>query len=322
MPGNASGRRRPPRARSGLPAGEDFAIVEANPNGESAVSAADDGRVERAIGYLVENAECQPDLEEVARHVGLSEFHFQRLFRRRVGVSPKRFLQYLTAEHAKQLLRESLSTLEVSFGVGLSSTSRLHDLMVSVEAVTPGEMKRRGAGLEIRAGVHPTAFGACLLGITDRGICHLSFHEQGDRVDPRPVLAGDWPGAAIVIDAAATEAFARSIFSHGTGPVPLPLLLRGTNFQLKVWQALLRIPVGNVSTYGALAEQIGLPGGARAVGGAVGDNHVAVLVPCHRVIRATGVLGGYRWGGERKRALLAWESARASEARTPGRRVL
>jgi AraC family transcriptional regulator of adaptative response/methylated-DNA-[protein]-cysteine methyltransferase len=265
--------------------------------------------VERAIAYLDSHAREQPDLAAVANAVGLSEFHFQRLFSRWAGVSPKRFLQFVTREHARHLLEDSDSMLDATYQLGLSSPGRLHDLFVTTEAVTPGEYKSRGDGLTIRYGLFPTPFGKCLLGVTDRGICHLGFvqHSEGDALDD---LVSYWRRAEVIEDHGATAPLIESIFRLGQEPsIPIRLMLRGTNFQLKVWEALLRIPPGRVSTYEGIAAQIGSPTAVRAVGTAVARNPIPVLIPCHRVIRKLGAFGQYRYGQTRKRALLGWEQA-------------
>ncbi|NUQ85489.1 MAG: methylated-DNA--[protein]-cysteine S-methyltransferase [Anaerolineales bacterium] len=265
--------------------------------------------IEQAILYLENHYKEQPSLEEVAANVGLSEYHFQRLFTRWAGVSPKRFLQFLTKESAKGLLDRSENLLETTLQVGLSSLGRLHDLFVTTEAVTPGEYKSRGAGLTIRYGIHPTPFGKCTIAATERGICHLGFVQtsEGDAIDN---LVEDWKGAKMIEDYRATAPFVKPIFNLRYGVVsgePLRVYLRGTNFQLKVWEALLQIPVGTVTTYEGIAERIGRPTAARAIGMAVGHNPIAVLIPCHRVIRKVGEFGNYRYGASRKKALLARE---------------
>lgn len=270
-------------------------------------------RVEEAIRFLEERAAEQPDLGAVARHVGLSPHHFQRLFKRWAGVSPKRFLQYLTLEHAKRLLAASESLLETTWEVGLSSPGRLHDLFVAAEAVTPGEFKRRGEGLTLRWGVHPSPFGRCLLAATARGICHLSFLAPGSAEEPAAELRRRFRRSDLRPDPVATGRLVERIFRSEPGGAedpPLTLHLRGTNFQLQVWKALLALPEGCAVTYGDLARHLGRPGGARAVGAAVGANPVAYVIPCHRVLRRGGELGGYRWGTSRKKALLGWEAAR------------
>lgn len=277
-------------------------------------------RVEAAIRYLEERQPDQPALGEVAEHVGLSPWHFQRLFQRWAGVSPKRFLQYLTAEHAKRLLDASETVLETTWATGLSSPGRLHDLLVTVEAVSPGEYKSGGEGLEIRWGVHPTPFGDAMVAATDRGVCQLQFADPGEALDE---LARRFPEARVVRAQEATRELTERIFfrlrqgrsAAGNGSEGgLALHLRGTNFQLRVWRALLSIPDGEAVTYGRIARSLGKPGAARAVGRAVGANPVAVLIPCHRVLRESGALGGYRWGTERKRAILGWEAAASGGA--------
>jgi AraC family transcriptional regulator of adaptative response/methylated-DNA-[protein]-cysteine methyltransferase len=267
-------------------------------------------RVEAAIRFLTENADRQPGLDELAREAGLSPHHFQRIFKRWAGVSPKRFLQYLTIEHAKHLLRHSSSVLDASYEVGLSGPGRLHDLFVSLEAVTPGEYKSRGRGIEIAWGLHSTPFGDCLLAATDRGICHLSFPEPGTS-EGMARLRLDWTNAEIHEDPAASARVVERLFENDPGAGgPLPLLLKGTNFQIKVWEALLRIPRGRAVSYGDIASHIGHPDAVRAVGSAVGANPISWLIPCHRVLRNTGELGGYRWGPLRKKAMIGWESAK------------
>jgi AraC family transcriptional regulator of adaptative response/methylated-DNA-[protein]-cysteine methyltransferase len=270
-------------------------------------------RIEQAIQYLDNHFRDQPSLEEVAASLGLSEYHFQRLFTRWAGVSPKRFLQFLTKEGAKELLSQSENLLETTHQVGLSSLGRLHDLFVTTEAVTPGEYKSRGAGLTIRYGIHPTPFGKCLIATTERGICHLSFVQgsEGDAIDH---LVADWNQATMIEDHRSTVPLIAPIFSlrYGSDGRPLAIHLRGTNFQLKVWEALLQIPAGEVTTYAGIAARIGKPNATRAVGTAVGHNPIAVLIPCHRVIRKVGEFGGYRYGTLRKKALLAREFVTAS----------
>jgi AraC family transcriptional regulator of adaptative response/methylated-DNA-[protein]-cysteine methyltransferase len=265
-------------------------------------------RIEQAILYLENHFREQPSLEDVAANIGLSEFHFQRLFTRWAGVSPKRFLQFLTKEGAKDLLSHSENLLDTTHQVGLSSLGRLHDLFVTTEAVTPGEYKSQGEGVTIRYGIHLTPFGKCLIGLTEHGICHLGFVQtsEGDAIDN---LVAQWKEAKMVEDYRSTAALVEPIFSlrFSDHIKPLNLHLRGTNFQLKVWEALLQIPAGTVTTYEGLAQRIGQPSASRAVGSAVGHNPIAVLIPCHRVIRKVGDFGNYRYGAQRKKALLARE---------------
>jgi AraC family transcriptional regulator of adaptative response/methylated-DNA-[protein]-cysteine methyltransferase len=270
-------------------------------------------RIEQAILYLENHYKAQPDLGEVAANIGLSEYHFQRMFTRWAGVSPKRFLQFLTKEGAKDLLNRSENLLDTTHQVGLSSLGRLHDLFVTAEAVTPGEYKSGGAGVTIRYGIHPTPFGKCLIATTERGICHLSFVQtsEGDAIDN---LVSDWKQAQMIEDHRSTVPLIEPIFDlryHHRGK-PLNVHLRGSNFQLKVWEALLQIPAGEVTTYAGIASRIGKPNATRAVGTAIGHNPIAVLIPCHRVIRKVGEFGNYRYGTLRKKALLAREFVNAT----------
>ena len=265
-------------------------------------------RVEQAIRFLESNAAHQPELGEVASAVGLSEYHFQRLFTRWAGISPKRFLQFLTKEKAKQLLVKT-SLLEATYRSGLSSPGRLHDLFVQCEAVTPGEYRSKGRGLLVRFGFHPTPFGECLVALTDRGICFFGFVRDGERANLLAELQRDWANATLTEDPARTAAVVRQVFSPTPG-VPLALHLRGTNFQIKVWEALLRLPAGEAISYEALAEQVGSAKAARAVGSAVARNPLAYIIPCHRVLQKTGNFGEYRYGSARKKAILAWELSR------------
>ncbi len=270
-------------------------------------------RVRSAILYIQENAVDQPSLNDVAAHVNLSPYHFQRMFRRWAGVSPKRFLQHLTVSQAKELLRGSEAVLDTAFAVGLSGSGRLHDLMVSTEAVTPGEYKTRGDGVEIRYGVHETPFGGCLIAVTDRGICALKFLEHDGVSLALTELRDQWGRATLVPNDAVTAPLAEHVFDLAQGGgAPLSLHLVGTNFQLKVWEGLLRIPAGAVISYGGLAGRLDMPSATRAVASAVGSNPVGYLIPCHRVLRSSGALGGYRWGLERKLVML--ERERVMEA--------
>lgn len=266
--------------------------------------------VEAAIRYLEQNFRKQPELHEVARHVGLSEAHFQRTFRRWAGISPKRFLQFLTAEHARELLRESRSILDVSYHVGLSGGSRLHDLMLNITAATPGEVKSGGQGIGIAYGFHDSPFGEALVAVTDRGLCALAFVQDDDREHLLDELRARWPRAEIIEAQPKTRPTARAIFGDSGGQVTL--FLKGTNFQIRVWEALLRVPSGGAVTYEDIAHAIGHPRAVRAVGAAVGQNPVAFLIPCHRVLRKSGVFGEYHWGSCRKKALLGWEAARSA----------
>ena len=279
-------------------------------------------RIESAIRYLEENFQRQPDLEEVAAAVSLSPYHFHRLFSRWVGTTPKRFLQFLTVDYAKDRLRESSSVMEAAWDAGLSGGSRLHDLMVTVEAVTPGEFKQGGTDLVVRWGVHPSPFGDCVLGVTDRGLCALEFLTERSSKQIREEMSRRWPGAELQQGEKETSSYLDRLFPEpGAVPRgPFTLLIKGTNFQLQVWQALLQIPPGHLTSYGAIAEHLDRPRASRAVGQAVGWNPISDLIPCHRVIQSAAAgLGGYRWGLPRKRAMLAWE-ATAAQAADPASR--
>jgi AraC family transcriptional regulator, regulatory protein of adaptative response / methylated-DNA-[protein]-cysteine methyltransferase len=271
----------------------------------------DYGRVESAIRFIETETLRQPSLAEIAGAAGLSEFHFQRLFSRWVGISPKRFLQFLTKEYARTLLQESRDVLSVTYDAGLSSPGRLHELFVTCEAVTPGEVKSRGEGLSIEYGFHPSPFGRCLVAVTDRGICGLSFVQEGPEESLVHNLRSRWPGARLELDQVSTAPLAQRIFSFDAHnePGPLHLFVRGTNFQIQVWEALIRIPLGKAVTYEDVARHIGMPNAQRAVGTAVGHNPIPFLIPCHRVIRKMGEFGNYGEGPQRKKAILGWEAA-------------
>lgn len=272
------------------------------------VNAADYGRIARAIETMVAAAAdggTPPGLAELAAGAGLSAFHFQRLFKRWAGVSPKQFASFLTLEHAKTTLEQSASVLGAAFDVGLSGSSRLHDLFVAVEAMTPGEYKTQGRDLVIRHGVHDTPFGPALILVTDRGVCGFDFL-AGSAARALKDAKARWPLSRFIADEKATAAVAAKMFAGGKD---MRLLLRGTNFQLQVWAALLRIPPASISTYGAVAEAIGKPRAVRAVGSALAANPIGYLVPCHRVLRSTGLFKNYRWGAVRRHAMLAWEAA-------------
>ncbi|MBN2146536.1 MAG: bifunctional helix-turn-helix domain-containing protein/methylated-DNA--[protein]-cysteine S-methyltransferase [Anaerolineales bacterium] len=273
-------------------------------------AAADYQSVEQAIHFLEQNHQRQPSLAEIAASVNLSEYHFQRLFTRWVGISPKRFLQFLTKENAKRMLECSTSLLETAYASGLSGPGRLHDLFVTCEAVTPGEYKQRGEGLTIRYGFHSSPFGDCMLALTERGICGLAFVEGGGKAQTLQELEQRWQYARLIPDPELTGPLIRRIFQPSSaGSDPLRIYLQGTNFQIKVWEALLRIPPGCLTSYENLARAAGSPEAVRAVGSAVARNPIPVIVPCHRVIRKMGEFGQYRYGPARKKALLGWEMA-------------
>jgi AraC family transcriptional regulator of adaptative response/methylated-DNA-[protein]-cysteine methyltransferase len=274
--------------------------------------------VARAIGYLQAHATAQPSLEELAAHLGLSPFHLNRLFGDWAGITPKRFLQYLTRGHALRALKQSASVLDAAHAAGLSGPGRLHDLLVSCDAVSPGDVARGGAGMRIVCGVGETPFGMAFVATTARGICRLDLLDDSAAAErSRQLLATDYPLAQCSNDAQQAADILALVFSPGrsvSARSPLRLHLRGTNFQIQVWQALLRVQEGALISYGALAAGAGHPRAARAVGSALAANRVACLIPCHRVIRETGIIGPYRWGSERKAAMLAWEAGRADSA--------
>ncbi len=269
-------------------------------------------RIEHVIKYLGDNFRRQPELVQLAHQVGLSEFHFQRLFKRWVGISPKRFLQFMTKEYAKTVLRQSKNLLDAAYDSGLSGPGRLHDLFVQCEAVTPGEFKAQGAGLKITYGFLPTPFGTCLLAVTARGICALYFLTVTNRNKYISLLRKSWPSAELHEQDDKLKPLIRKIFQPDTWRLnhPFHLHLQGTNFQLKVWEALLSIPQGCVLAYEDLAVKIGYPKAVRAVGTAIARNPVSFLIPCHRVIRKEGNSGNYGGGPLRKKVLLAWEAAK------------
>ncbi len=268
-------------------------------------------RIAEAISFIVSRVNSQPTLQEIARHLHLSPFHFQRLFSRWAGVTPKRFLQVLTLERAKQLLSESKPLLEVSDSLGLSSGSRLYDHFVHLEAVTPGEYKMGGTGLTIEYAVHDTPFGEAFIATTLRGICHFAFLERAEIDAHLTGLLKTWPHAMVHENRQRTLAVIKTMFGEEKKlDRPASLHVSGTNFQISVWKALLQIPPAAVVSYSQVATAVGHPRSARAVGLAIGANPVAFLIPCHRVIQQSGKLGGYHWGETRKQAIHAWESAR------------
>lgn len=269
-------------------------------------------RIARVIQYLDRHHTEQPDLGVLAGCAGLSPFHFHRLFSCWAGVTPKAFLQCLTLAHVRDWLRRGENVLDSALAAGLSGPGRLHDLCVNLEAASPGEVKAGGAGWTIQAGFAPSPFGTCLVGQSPRGVCHVSFVESGAEDEAWAELQTEWPNARLRRDDAAAARMTERIFARSPERGrrrPLRAFVQGTAFQLRVWRALLRVGPGQLTTYGRLAAAIGCPAAARAVGGAVAQNPVSFLIPCHRVIRETGVIGDYRWGRVRKRALVAWERA-------------
>jgi AraC family transcriptional regulator, regulatory protein of adaptative response / methylated-DNA-[protein]-cysteine methyltransferase len=266
-------------------------------------------RIEQAIKYLEANFHRQPDLDEVAEKVHVSPFHFQRMFTEWAGISPKRFLQYLTVEFLKQKLSQTRNLTEAAESVGLSSQSRVYDLFTTLEAVTPEKYRLHGAGIRISYGVQPSPFGMALIGITERGICWLSFlAADQDNRSAVEEMKQHWFNSVFEEDNDMAAQFLAKIFEKQLQN-RLHVLVKGTNFQVKVWEALLRIPMGDVATYEDIARKIDNPRALQAVGSAVGSNHIAFLIPCHRVIRKDGILGHYRWESSRKKGIIGWEMA-------------
>ena len=266
-------------------------------------------RITKAISYINRHFREQPDLDKVASEVHLSKYHFQRLFKKWAGVSPKKFLEYISVEHAKSLLKQRASLAETSFQLGLSGTGRLHDLFVNIERMTPGEFKNKGENLRIDYEFYETPFGNIIAASTPKGICHIGFanNEHGSV----RLLRDKYANASLVRGSVAHHRDALKIFQEDWNDVPkIKLHLKATSFQMKVWEALLKIPFGQISTYSQVADSIGYPSSSRAVGTAIGSNPVAYLIPCHRVIKSTGVIGDYHWGSERKTAMVGWEAAK------------
>lgn len=281
----------------------------------------DYARIEKAMAFMVANAAQQPSLDTIAAQVHLSAFHFQRLFCRYAGVSPKRFLQALTLARGKQLIASTQSLTDTAQALGLSGGSRLYDHFVTLEAVTPGEFKRQGEGVEIAYGIHPTPFGEVLVATTHRGICRMGFLAATPEADILALLAAEWPRSTLHHQPEATRYAVEALFEpkNNASPGALSLHVRGTNFQLNVWRALLMIPDGQLASYSHIAQLLGAPKSSRAVGNAVGANPVALWIPCHRVIQQSGALGGYRWGLEVKRQVQAWEAAQHLESQESAR---
>jgi AraC family transcriptional regulator, regulatory protein of adaptative response / methylated-DNA-[protein]-cysteine methyltransferase len=269
-------------------------------------------RIAEAIEYIKTNFKEQPNLDAVAEKVHLSPFHFQRLFTDWAGVSPKKFLQYISVEHAKQILKEKQATLfDAAYETGLSGTGRLHDLFIKIEGMTPGEFKNGGENLQINYSYAESPFGNMLVASTSKGICYMAFadNEQQALTD----LIQHFPKAQLKQMVDLIQQNALYIFTHDWSKLnKIKLHLKGTDFQLKVWEALLKIPMGKLSTYGTIAEEIKNPNASRAVGTAIGSNPVAFLIPCHRVIQSTGTFGGYMWGPTRKTAIIGWEAAKTA----------
>ncbi|MEL6373562.1 MAG: bifunctional helix-turn-helix domain-containing protein/methylated-DNA--[protein]-cysteine S-methyltransferase [Pseudomonadota bacterium] len=274
--------------------------------------------IQRAIAYLSEHWAEHPSLERLAAHLGISPAHCQKLFKRWCGLSPKEFVQCITVDHARALLQDSANLLDTAYEVGLSGGSRLHDLFVSHEAMTPGTYARRGEGLDIAYGFHASPFGTVLIMVTDLGVAGLAFADDDGEVSRAATLADmtrRWPRARYSEAPERTVRFAQQIFEGVTSPHdPVKLVLIGTDFELRVWECLLKIPMGRAVSYADIARHLQMPKAARAVGSAVGRNPISFVVPCHRVLRGDGSLGGYHWGLTRKRALIGWEAGRLTQA--------
>jgi AraC family transcriptional regulator of adaptative response/methylated-DNA-[protein]-cysteine methyltransferase len=269
-------------------------------------------RIAQAINYIKHNFREQPDLDEIAEKVHVSPFHFQRIFTDWAGTSPKKFLHYITIEHAKKLLKENQATLfETAYETGLSGTSRLHDLFVKIEGMTPAEYKNGGKHLSIHYSFAGSPFGNVIVASTVRGICYLAFQEDENAAVEE--LGKRFPNASFSKESDFFQTNALRIFRNDWSKLhEIKLHLKGTDFQLKVWETLLRIPMGQLTTYGAIAGEIGRTGASRAVGTAIANNPVAFLIPCHRIIQSTGIFGGYRWGNTRKTAMIGWEGVRSN----------
>ena len=297
-----------------VPGGRQLAPCDIAPG--LARAAEDYAGVRRALAYLSERWRDQPDIAAIADAAGLSPDALTVLFRRWAGLTPKAFLQAITLNHARRLLRESASVLDAAFEVGLSGPGRLHDLFVTHEAMSPGEWKAGGAGLCLQWAFHPSPFGSALVMVTGRGLAGLAFADAGGEEAVLADMQSRWPHATYVYDAVATAPFARRIFDPGTwrSDRPLRIVLIGTDFEVRVWETLLRVPLGSVTSYSDVAEQVCTKKAARAVGAAVGRNPICFVVPCHRVIGKDGSLTGYHWGLTRKRAILGWEAGRIAAA--------
>jgi AraC family transcriptional regulator of adaptative response/methylated-DNA-[protein]-cysteine methyltransferase len=271
-------------------------------------------RIEQAIQFIENNFQRQPTLKEIAEAVNLSAFHFDRMFSKWAGTSPQRFMRFLSKEYAKNALNETKNLLDATVQMGFSSSSRLHDLFVTYEAMTPAEYKRKGKGLTIQHGTHQTPFGNAFIAITSRGILEFTFLNDEKSTDELIRLKTEFRNAEFVENQEDTSVFVNQIFVESTVKKPLMLLLRGTNFQIKVWEALLKIPSGRLACYEDIAKLIDKPTAQRAVGSAIGANNIAYLIPCHRVIQKVGTTGNYRWGTYRKKAILGWEGAMGNKS--------
>ncbi len=273
----------------------------------------DYSRIEKAINFIEQNIKNQPSIKQMADYVNLSEFHFERMFTRWAGTSPQRFMRFLTKEYAKKLLSKSDDILQTTMDLGLSSTSRLHDLFVTFEAMSPGEFKKKGLGLLINYGFHETPFGICSLFTTEKGILEMAFISESEKIDELIRVKNTFSEAEFLENEAVTFSIINQIFNiENINQKPIHLLLRGTNFQIKVWEALLKIPKGDLACYEDIATEIGQITAQRAVGSAIGANNIAYIIPCHRVIQKVGTSGHYRWGSVRKRAMIGWEAGKVN----------
>jgi O-6-methylguanine DNA methyltransferase len=269
-------------------------------------------RIEKALGFLADNFREQPDLDEIARKVYMSPFHFQRIFTNWVGISPKKFVQYLTIEHLRDKIAETENMIDAATLVGLSSQSRVYDLFVNIEGVSPQQYKTAGKGLEIFYGYHASPFGLCFIAIAEKGICALKFIDEEKSRNEFELFSQQWQSATLIHKPNYTQHYIRKIFQPDTlNPEKLQLLVQGTDFQLKVWEALLKIPFGTVSSFQQVAQIIGQPDAVRSVGSAVGHNPVLYLIPCHRIISKDGTMGHYHVGKVRKQAMIGWEMSKA-----------
>jgi AraC family transcriptional regulator of adaptative response/methylated-DNA-[protein]-cysteine methyltransferase len=271
-------------------------------------------RIAQAIGYIQHHFKTQPGLNDIAREIHVSPFHFQKMFTEWAGVSPKKFLQYITVEHAKKLLKENNSSLfDTAFETGLSGTGRLHDLFINIEGMTPGEYKNGGENLSINYSFAESPFGNILVASTAKGICHIAFVD--DELKAIKTLQAKFPNATYKQMVDLIQQNVLYFFTHDWSKLQqVKLHLKGTAFQLKVWEVLLKIPLGGLTTYGNIAKHIHQPNASRAVGTAVGDNPIAFLIPCHRVIQSTGLFGQYMWGANRKAAMIGWEAVQIEQA--------
>lgn len=305
-------------SQSDLFAATDLATARANAVGAELIPAIATGEdaardyqvVRETLERITETWRDQPQLDDLARQVGLQPIQLQRVFSRWAGLTPKQFVQAITLDHARALLRDAASILDTSYEVGLSGPARLHDLFVTHEAMTPGDYRGRGAGVTIRYGFHPCPFGQVLLMITERGLAGLAFADPGEETSAFEDMSSRWPAASFVADQEATLPYAVRVFdpSAWASDTPLNVVFIGTDFEIRVWQTLLKIPMGRATTYSDIARSLGKPSAARAVGTAVGRNPISFVVPCHRVLGRTGGLCGYHWGLTRKRAILGWEA--------------